>query len=225
MRLHLTIHRPFPLPPASTPPTSSTPASHPHPVLPPTKLLWTHSPSPSSCDLISDLLTQISAIIPLELAGHGLEDYVVELDGFEVLHFAVVSGSRGTQGTLRDGDEVVVRPLRQAEIRARKLTGRCQITTSGRRVEFQQTDGEWRNEATIEGIPVTTLARWAMGSDEEEDEEDSDFEPGKEEESDEGSDEDEEELGEGVEEEVDMNGNKMHIHRINRLMDIMKDRE
>lgn len=199
-----------------------------------------------------------------------------------------------------------VRPLRQAEIRARKLTGRCQITTSGRRlvdgvpwgrpfvrlamdrdrgmaglagmlqesasaevsgggsglavveqmgggkggeklggerggermggertggekkrrrVEFQQTDGEWRNEATIEGIPVTTLARWAMGSDEEEDEEDSDFEPGKEEESDEGSDEDEEELGEGVEEEVDMNGNKMHIHRINRLMDIMKDRE
>jgi hypothetical protein len=62
---------------------------------------------------IADLLEDVNEVVPLEteeapsgLDGEpsgqwGLEDYVVEVAGFECLHFMEI------EGLLRDGDEVV----------------------------------------------------------------------------------------------------------------------
>ncbi|KAI5304742.1 hypothetical protein KEM56_006009 [Ascosphaera pollenicola] len=54
-----------------------------------------------------------------------LDDYVVEVGGSECLHFMEVDG------ILREEDEVVIRPLQPQEVRARRLTGRRQITAYG----------------------------------------------------------------------------------------------
>jgi hypothetical protein len=63
---------------------------------------------------IAQLLEDVNEVVPLETEGGGnigddsecgglwgLEDYVVEVAGFECLHFM------GMNGLLRDGDEVV----------------------------------------------------------------------------------------------------------------------
>lgn len=68
--------------------------------LPPVQLLWTIAPHgpirPPYADAgasftISQLLEQISEIIPLESEDWGLEDYAVEVGGFECLHFSEIS--------------------------------------------------------------------------------------------------------------------------------------
>lgn len=68
--------------------------------LPPVQLLWTIAPygpiRPPYADAgasftISQLLEQISEIIPLESEDWGLEDYAVEVGGFECLHFSEIS--------------------------------------------------------------------------------------------------------------------------------------
>jgi hypothetical protein len=60
--------------------------------LPARKVLWTStSPEPSVGDDVSSLLRSINGVIPLQSANCRLEDYVVELDGFEVLGFQKVS--------------------------------------------------------------------------------------------------------------------------------------
>lgn len=67
--------------------------------LPPVQLLWTiaaYGPiRPPYADAgasftISQLLEQISEIIPLESEDWGLEDYAVEVGGFECLHFSEI---------------------------------------------------------------------------------------------------------------------------------------
>jgi len=50
---------------------------------------------------ISMLLESVNEVCQLESENWGLEDYVVEVGGWEVLHFHSV------EGLLRDGDEVV----------------------------------------------------------------------------------------------------------------------
>ncbi|PGG98486.1 hypothetical protein AJ79_08858 [Helicocarpus griseus UAMH5409] len=95
---------------------------------------------------IAQLLEEVNEVIPLETqvdeglegggglatrisggAGQwGLEDYTVEVMGFECLHFMEVDG------LLRDGDEVVIRALQLNDLMARRLTGRHQITADGR---------------------------------------------------------------------------------------------
>ncbi|ODH41750.1 hypothetical protein ACO22_01328 [Paracoccidioides brasiliensis] len=91
---------------------------------------------------ISQLLEDVNEVIPLEtqveeefgngggigggVGQWGLEDYVVEVAGFECLHFMEVDG------LLRDGDEVVIRALQLNDLIARRLTGRHQISTDGR---------------------------------------------------------------------------------------------
>ena len=40
---------------------------------------------------IAQLLEQINEVVPLEAADWGLEDYVVEVNGFECLHFCSLS--------------------------------------------------------------------------------------------------------------------------------------
>lgn len=89
--------------------------------LPPTQILWT-VPDPTSEDgsstaiasqshphlasahpsaTIAQLLEDINDVVPLESAEWGLEDYVVEVSGYECLHYNPVAG------ILRDQDQVV----------------------------------------------------------------------------------------------------------------------
>ncbi|KAJ5559326.1 hypothetical protein N7535_009554 [Penicillium sp. DV-2018c] len=85
---------------------------------------------------IAQLLEDVNEVVPLEtepsvfdaeFSGQwGLEDYVVEVAGSECLHFMEV------EGLLRDGDEVVIRALLLADLRARRLCGRHQITAEGK---------------------------------------------------------------------------------------------
>ncbi|KAJ5707955.1 hypothetical protein N7488_007756 [Penicillium malachiteum] len=127
--------------------------------LPATRVLWTtaaggygsHGPAPTSAIAssrtpniafatggytIAQLLEDVNEVVPLEtepsvfdpeFSGQwGLEDYVVEVGGSECLHFMEV------EGLLRDGDEVVIRALQLADLRARRLCGRHQITADGK---------------------------------------------------------------------------------------------
>ncbi|KAJ5580182.1 uncharacterized protein N7459_006167 [Penicillium hispanicum] len=84
----------------------------------------------------AQLLEDVNEVVPLEtepsvfdpeFSGQwGLEDYVVEVGGSECLHFMEV------EGLLRDGDEVVIRALQLADLRARRLCGRHQIAADGK---------------------------------------------------------------------------------------------
>jgi hypothetical protein len=70
--------------------------------LPAVKVMWnTTSLKPGVDEIVSNLLNSINDIIPLEGSSWGLEDYVVELGGFEVLHFQEISA------VFKEDDEVV----------------------------------------------------------------------------------------------------------------------
>ena len=59
--------------------------------LPPVNVLWTCPPAKvtsGSVLTISQFLEQVNDIIPLEADEWGLEDYAVEVRGFECFHFA-----------------------------------------------------------------------------------------------------------------------------------------
>ncbi|KAI4286580.1 MAG: hypothetical protein L6R35_004163, partial [Caloplaca aegaea] len=75
---------------------------------------------------ISQLLEQVNDIIPLESEEWGLEDYIVEVGGFECLHF------QETNQVLKENDEVCIRPLSTLDLRYRKVSGRHQISTDGK---------------------------------------------------------------------------------------------
>ncbi|KAI4129733.1 MAG: hypothetical protein LQ338_002117 [Usnochroma carphineum] len=110
MRLHLTVQR------------NGLPAA---------RILWTtggQDPAHSSAETatISQLLEQVNDIIPLESEEWGLEDYAVEVGGFECLHFQEASQ------VLKEDDEVCIRPLSILDLRFRKVSGRHQISTDGK---------------------------------------------------------------------------------------------
>lgn len=75
--------------------------------LPTTQILWTVTAGrvsrtgASSGATISQLLEEVNEVIPLESEDWGLEDYVVEVRGFECLHFSELDT------VLKDEDEVV----------------------------------------------------------------------------------------------------------------------
>ncbi|KAK5134707.1 hypothetical protein LTR08_006222 [Meristemomyces frigidus] len=75
---------------------------------------------------IAQWLYQVNRIFPLEAESWGFEHYVVTLGGFECLHYHELGA------VFKDEDEVVIRPLQTAEVRARTLLGRDQIDASGR---------------------------------------------------------------------------------------------
>lgn len=62
--------------------------------IPPVNILWTVAPPrvplarAGSSITISQFLEQVNDIIPLESEDWGLEDYAVEVGGFECLHFS-----------------------------------------------------------------------------------------------------------------------------------------
>ncbi|KAL8986308.1 MAG: hypothetical protein Q9205_000194 [Flavoplaca limonia] len=105
--------------------------------LPPARVLWTLAavrppysaagPEPT----VAQLLEQVNEIIPLESEDWGLEDYAVEVEGFECLHFSE------TSKVLKEDDEVCIRPLSTSDLRCRRISGRDQISSDGRHL----TDG------------------------------------------------------------------------------------
>ncbi len=74
--------------------------------IPPVQILWTVAPTcpPStaagSSITVSQLLEQVNDIIPLESEDWGLEDYAVEVGGYECLHFSELGQ------ILKDDEEV-----------------------------------------------------------------------------------------------------------------------
>ncbi|KAL6714041.1 hypothetical protein ACLMJK_008535 [Lecanora helva] len=100
--------------------------------LPAVQILWTVAPTrpplaaAGSSITVSQFLEQINDIIPLESGEWGLEDYAVEVRGFECLHFSELGQ------ILRDDDEVCIRPLQTSDLRVRKISGRHQISADGK---------------------------------------------------------------------------------------------
>ena len=69
--------------------------------LPASNIVWTVPDTNSQqAYTIARLLEDINRVLPLEAEQWGLEDYVVEVGGFECLHFSPVSQ------TLKDDDVV-----------------------------------------------------------------------------------------------------------------------
>lgn len=64
--------------------------------LPTAKVLWNIQPTTTT----AELLDQINDFFPLEAQGWGLEDYAVQVAGYEVLHFQQLGQ------VLKDDDEV-----------------------------------------------------------------------------------------------------------------------
>ncbi len=100
--------------------------------LPTTNIIFTTyalgpCPATSSPDAtIAQLLEDVNDIVPLESADWGLEDYAVEVNGYECLHFSPIDA------VLRDDDQVVIRALKTRDLRCRRLGGRHQVSSDGR---------------------------------------------------------------------------------------------
>ncbi|KAL8950271.1 MAG: hypothetical protein Q9222_003675, partial [Ikaeria aurantiellina] len=138
--------------------------------LPPVRILWTvgtisppyaaAGPEPT----ISQLLDQINDIIPLESEDWGLEDYTVEVGGFECLHFAQ------TSQVLKEDDEVCIRPLSTSDLRFRKISGRHQISADGKHLFDGIAFGRpflRRAERPVIRIPPRKRRRLAFDQDDE----------------------------------------------------------
>ncbi|KAL3445963.1 hypothetical protein BJX65DRAFT_136972 [Aspergillus insuetus] len=146
MRLHLTIQR-HGLPVTRILWTTSPPSlfGHNHAssssMIPATSSAVTSSHVPNALYAnggytVAHLLEDVNEVIPLETEPRlfedessgqwGLEDYVVEVGGSECLHFMEVDG------LLREGDEVLIRALQISDLRARRLSGRHQISMDGK---------------------------------------------------------------------------------------------
>ncbi|KAI7239225.1 hypothetical protein KC330_g2016 [Hortaea werneckii] len=93
--------------------------------LPPVTTLWPISDTQQK-NTITQLLEQVNNVFPLESESWGLEHYIVTVASFEALHYHEIGA------VCRDEDEVVIRPLSYAEVRARTLLGRDQIAPDGR---------------------------------------------------------------------------------------------
>lgn len=74
--------------------------------LPPSYILWNseglrpNHPASGSNATIAQFLDQINEVVPLEAEEWGLEDYIVEVQGFECVHYTVLNQ------ILKDEDEV-----------------------------------------------------------------------------------------------------------------------
>lgn len=90
--------------------------------LPSVKILWNVAPEAIT---ISKLLEQIHDAIPLESDGWGIEDYAVEVNGYEALHYL------NPHIILHEEDQVTIRALQTPDIRVRSVSGRYQIAASG----------------------------------------------------------------------------------------------
>ncbi|PPJ55142.1 hypothetical protein CBER1_05437 [Cercospora berteroae] len=93
--------------------------------LPPVQVLHSIPPTQQS-QTISQFLQSINALFPLESTTWDISDYSVLVAGYEATHYTEVGQA------FKDEDEVVIKPLGFAELRARTLSGRDQISEDGR---------------------------------------------------------------------------------------------
>lgn len=115
---------------------------------------------------IAQLLEAINQTFPLETDKWGLEDYVVTVASYECLHYHEIGA------VCKDEDEVVVRPLTYAEVRARTLMGRSQISGDGRKLEDGIAFGRPLLRAPIRPEVRIPASKRKRGGDEEEDDDD-----------------------------------------------------
>ncbi|KAI1408015.1 hypothetical protein F5Y13DRAFT_205097 [Hypoxylon sp. FL1857] len=99
--------------------------------LPEERLVW--NVALENDPTVSKLLEKVNEIVPLEFDQRGLEDYAVELhddDGtsFECLHFHSV------RTVFKPDDRVFIRALDRDDNRRRRISGRHQISSDGRRL-------------------------------------------------------------------------------------------
>jgi hypothetical protein len=114
---------------------------------------------------IAQLLEAINQTFPLETDKWGLEDYVVTVASYECLHYHEIGV------VCKDEDEVVVRPLTYAEVRARTLMGRSQISGDGRKLEDGIAFGRPLLRAPVRPEVRIPARKRKRGGDEEEDDE------------------------------------------------------
>ncbi|KAM0706709.1 hypothetical protein Q7P35_006039 [Cladosporium inversicolor] len=113
----------------------------------------------------AQLLEAINQTFPLETDKWGLEDYVITVAGYECLHYHEIGA------VCKDEDEVVVRPLTYAEVRARTLMGRSQISGDGRKLEDGIAFGRPLLRAPVRPeVRIPARKRKRGGDDEENDE-------------------------------------------------------
>ncbi|KAL4801932.1 hypothetical protein BDV18DRAFT_68283 [Aspergillus unguis] len=196
MRLHLTIQR-HGLPVTRILWTTSPPSllgPNPSSIIPAASSAVTSSRMPNALYAnggytIAQLLEDVNEVIPLETEPRvfedessgqwGLEDYAVEVGGSECLHFMEL------EGILRDGDEVLIRALQMSDLKARRISGRHQISADGKHLidgvpfgkPFLKRPTSSRPAITIPPRKKrrTTLALWGSGSNYED--EDADWAP------------------------------------------------
>ncbi|KAF3934179.1 hypothetical protein ABW20_dc0105050 [Dactylellina cionopaga] len=101
------------------------------PDVPQVRILWPLDAKLSQNPRYSvyDLLTDINDIIPLDNRNLGIEDYVTELGGCELLHFMPIGQLIG------DNDELTIRPLTRIEAKEHVKGGRRQVSTAGRKLQ------------------------------------------------------------------------------------------
>ncbi|KAK6539526.1 hypothetical protein TWF694_009742 [Orbilia ellipsospora] len=101
------------------------------PEVPQVRILWPLDAKISQNPRYSvfDLLTDINAVFPLDHHNHGVEDYVTEHVGCELLHFMPIGELIG------DNDELIIRPLTGTETKEHVRGGRRQVSTNGRKLQ------------------------------------------------------------------------------------------
>ncbi|KAF2401885.1 hypothetical protein EJ06DRAFT_581108 [Trichodelitschia bisporula] len=75
---------------------------------------------------VAGLLSEIDQVFSLESEEWSLEDYILELNGFECLQWQYV------RDVLHADDQITIRPLQTNELKSRRITGRDQIAADGR---------------------------------------------------------------------------------------------
>ncbi|KAK6602760.1 hypothetical protein H4I95_06697 [Botrytis cinerea] len=118
--------------------------------LPDCPIIWDVNTS-TSAPTVSELLNEVNDVIPIESTEWGMEDYAVEVKGkeglnYECLHFQPVDK------VMKEEDEVIIRPLLTNDLRARRISGRHQISADGRHLvdeddeDFEPGLGEQNSE-------------------------------------------------------------------------------
>lgn len=92
--------------------------------LPEVNLIW--DLDLTSKPTTSQFLEIVNEVVPLESNQWGLEDYAVELSGFELLHY------QSLDSVIKEDDVVLIRPLLAHDIKLRRLSGRHQISLGGK---------------------------------------------------------------------------------------------
>jgi hypothetical protein len=111
--------------------------------LPEVHVLWSTTSRNESCT-VSQLLSQINEVFPLETTEWGLEDYTLEIQGYECLHFQEIGQILKDEDEVRSVLDIVftskmtndsnnrVRPLLTTDLSQRRRNGRIQISSAGR---------------------------------------------------------------------------------------------